>query len=375
MKRDLTSLSISKIYIFLGIVSIAGIFLLFFFPRQSAQVKEGRTNRDLINQVLHAAIPTIKSAWTSPSLYISKKECGIPSHVGEAYLECNSEGWVCLWKNKTHLNVEHAGKVYQLTSSGKITFIQRDVQGIQNRSGYIADFKIDELGVEQKIFLPKTCHEMYLPERIYGYGEVSDPRKQGFLWDNAGRKIFVDKFYVSQKDIYEWKKHLGEEYKTANPWEPAKLKEDEQNSFCRFHGKKRLQAHIFDATQMTPQDFKIPFPDMVVRPDTPWQRDYNRTFLAESTQEGFKLTSQDCSLAQVKGCAENYFMTDSVSWTGVAFGLGFEEEVFNNPIEPELNLKKSSKFEEAQSQWHKLGRRGSSEENKEYAFRCFREIL
>src|SRR5690606_29457032 len=157
---------------FLGIVSIAGIFLLFFFPRHTSLVNEGRTNRDLINQVLHAAIPTINSAWTSPSLYINKSDCGIPRNVGDAYLECSSEGWGCLWNKKTHLNVEHAGKVYQLTSSGTTTFIHREVQGIQSRTGYLADIKIEELGIEQKIFLPQTCHEMYLPERVYGYGKV-----------------------------------------------------------------------------------------------------------------------------------------------------------------------------------------------------------
>src|SRR5690606_14283139 len=113
------------------------------------------------------------------------------------------------------------------------------------------------------------------------------------------------------------------------------------------------------------------FPDMFVRPDTPWQRDYRGTFLAKDLGPKVK----DCSLAQVKGCSENYFKTDSVSWSGVAFGLGFEEEVFYNPIDPELNLKKSSHHEIQTSPWHKLGRRTSSIEDKVYAFRCYREIL
>lgn len=374
MKRDLTSFSISKIYIFLGIVGVTGIFLLFFIPRKAPVVSEKRVNRDLINQVLHASVPVLYGAWTTPSLYFSKTDCGLPAEVGRSYLECSAEGWQCLWNKVSHLDVEYAGKKYQLKSTGKTSFLRREAQGIENKTGYVAEIQIPELDIVQKVFLPKTCHEMYLPQRSYAYGEVSDPRDQGIIWDNAGKLIFIDKFYVSERDVQEWKKYQGEKFKSETPWKPAKLQESDQIKFCHFHGKKRLMAHYFDASQMSPVDLKTPFPHTIVRPDTPWQRDYNRTFLAKASKEGFQPSLKDCSLAQVGGCKESYFMSDSVSWMGVAFGLGFEEELFYNPFHPELNLKRSSKLLHASSHWHKLGRREKSEEDSEYAFRCYREI-
>lgn len=376
MKRDLTNFSISKIYIFLGIVGVTGIFLLFFIPQKAPVVSEKRVNRDLINQVLHAASSVLHGAWTTPSVYLSKEDCHLPGEVGNSYLECSAEGWQCLWNKVPHLDVEYAGRKYQLKSSGKTSFIRREVQGIETKTGYITEVEIPELDITQKVFLPKTCHEMYLPQRSYAYGEVSDPRDLGIIWDNAGKLIFIDKFYVPERDVKEWKEFLGEEYVTQTPWKPAKLQESEQIRFCQFHGKKRLMAHFFDASQMSPVDLKTPFPHTIVRPDTPWQRDYNRTFLASSVkEEGFKPSQKDCRLAQVGGCPESYFMSDSVSWMGVAFGLGFEEELFYNPFQPELNLKKSSRLLPASSHWHKLGRREKSEEDAAYAFRCYREIL
>ena len=371
MKRDSTTLSISKIYIFLGIVAVTGIFLLFCYPQRSELPQAAPRNSDFINQVLQQARPVLASAWRNPTQYVGKKECALAPEVGEAFLECHPQGWRCLWQQQKHLTFEHAGSVFTLQSSGELTFIRRKVQGIKGVSGYVGHIEIPELNLRQKIFLSSTCHEMYLPARSYPYGEVADLRDPGFIWDNAGREIFIDKFYVSQGDVHEWKQFIGEEYSTDTPWKPAKLKEVDQKRFCAFHGKKQLMAHLFDASQMTPLDLRVHFPDMIVRPDTPWQRDHRRTFLAK---EG-RVSSQSCSLAQVKGCRENYFMTDSVSWSGIAFGLGFEEELFANPIDPELNLKKSSKHEEVNSSWHKLGRRTSSLDNKEYAFRCFRELL
>ena len=267
------------------------------------------------------------------------------------------------------------GNTYHIQGSRQLELIKRQTQGVSQLTGYIGEFEIVELKKKQKIFLANSCHEVYLPERTYAYGEVKDLRDPGFLWDNAGRKLFIDKFYVSEGEVAEWKSYLGEKVQTQTPWKPAKLKKNEQESFCQFHGKNVLMAHFFDATQMTPLDLKIKFPDMVIRPDTPWQRDSNRTFFHESKNPDYRLSLRDCGFAEVKGCPESFYMTDSLSWSGVAFGLGFEEELFYNPIDPDLDLKKSSHHEVATSPWHKLGRRGKSNPEAAYAFRCFREIL
>lgn len=375
MKRDLTTSSITKIYLFLGIVSVAGIFLLFFFPKNSPQIDEARFNRDLINQVLISSRSTINALWFTPSLYVNRQDCHLPANVGDAYLECNPQGWRCLWNKQPSVDIEYAGKKYKLKSTGEIFFVRRTHSGLKNKTGYITEIEFPEFELRTKVFLPKTCHEVYLPERTYAYGEVSDPREMGVIWDNAGRKIFIDKFYVSQSDVQEWKNAIGEKHEVQMPWAPAKLSTQEQIEYCTFHGKQRLMAHFFDASQMTPVDMKVAHPDFIVRPDTPWQRDYNRTFFVKGREEGFRPSNADCELAQVKGCPDTYFMTDSVSWAGVAFGLGFEEEQFFNPIDVDLTVKKSSKFQDANSKWHKLGLRTRASEDESYAFRCFREVL
>lgn len=375
MKRDSSDLSISKIYIFLLIVGMVGTFLLLIYPRLNLRVVNSPDNSDLINQALLESVPLIKSIWLNPANHVDAVKCALPKNVGMSYLECNPEGWQCVWDNIDQVKLVLGGNTYHIKAAGKLEFVKRQVQGINESTGYIGEIEIVELNKKQKIFLSRTCHEVYLPERTYAYGEVKDLRDPGFLWDNAGRKLFIDKFYVSEREVVEWRNYLGQNMETKTPWKPAKLKNNEQEEFCQFHGKNVLMAHFFDATQMTPLDQKIKFPDMVIRPDTPWQRDYHRTFLNESRNPEYQLNPRDCSLAEVKGCPESYFMTDSVSWSGVAFGLGFEEERFFNPIDPDLELKKSSHFEVASSPWHKLGRRGKASDEASYSFRCFREIL
>lgn len=375
MKRDSSDLSISKIYIFLLIVGVAGTFLLLIYPRISFKGASERDNSDLINQALAQSLPLIKSMWLNPTSHVDLKKCGLPANVGSAYLECNPDGWQCLWDNIDQVSYTLGTSTFHLKGNPKLSFIKREIQGVKQISGYLGEVEIVELKKKQKIFLARTCHEVYLPERTYAYGEVKDVRDPGFIWDNSGRKIFIDQFYASEREVAEWKNHLGENLVTDTPWKPAKLIKAEQEEFCSFHGKKLLMAHLFDASQMTPVDLNIKFPDMVIRPDTPWQRDYNRTFLKESKNPEYRLTSRDCGLAEVKGCPETYYMNDSVSWSGVSFGLGFEEESFYNPIEPEYDLKKSSRYESASSPWHKLGRRSKTVDDGKYAFRCYRELL
>jgi hypothetical protein len=86
----------------------------------------------------------------------------------------------------------------------------------------------------------------------------------------------------------------------------------------------------------------------------------------------------DCQLAQVQGCPEKFFTSDSASWMGMNYLLGFHPESVLNFLEPEKNLKVSSRFHDPASIWHELGVYGnwSGGQKKELpvAFRCYEEV-
>lgn len=235
--------------------------------------------------------------------------------------------------------------------------------------------------MSQSMLLADTCRDAFLPQRIYGYGKVPDKRDDGFLWDNFDRLLFIDRFYVTNQQVNEWrkfsKKLLIEDRKL---WPlPALLPRKEQIDYCAFLGKRLLEAKLFDAASMTPPDLKNPLPEKVPRPETPWQRDLRKTFLGMARiNPDYQLTPLDCELAQVEGCPSRFASSDSASWMGMNYSLGFYPESLRNFIEPEKNLKRSSKFFAPASTWHELGLRdtwsGEQSDKEPVAFRCYEEV-
>ncbi len=92
----------------------------------------------------------------------------------------------------------------------------------------------------------------------------------------------------------------------------------------------------------------------------------------------YQLTPLDCQLAQVKGCKERYFTTDSATWMGFHYGLGFYPESLVNFVEPEKNIKLSSKLLPPSAIEHELGKLGKwngiQEKELPVSFRCYEEV-
>ncbi len=69
------------------------------------------------------------------------------------------------------------------------------------------DLKIDFVETntrkEFSVRLERNCNQTYLPQKIYSSGPESDSSN---IWDNYGRHIFIDKYYVTNWDIKQWKK-------------------------------------------------------------------------------------------------------------------------------------------------------------------------
>ncbi|WP_408097993.1 hypothetical protein ACJVC5_03445 [Peredibacter sp. HCB2-198] len=379
-------------------------------PRPLARALQKRPDspEKLFTQVILAAKPEIQRLWEEGDRYFPKDgvQCNDEilhdKSVGRSYYQCQPHFWQCYWQHgvtKTPaIEIELFGQTFHVVAKASFEPIsaysntnryykmfKRETPGLNLHYGYIVELAVLEIpGFTQPMVLTDSCRDTYLPERIYGYGKVEDRRDDGFIWDNFGREIYLDKFYVSNQQVNEWRILKGEASKIVQDrklWpRPALLNLSEQKNYCAFFGKRLLEAKLFDAATMSPSDTKNPKPEKVLRPDTPWQRDYSRSFLGMAKiNPDYQLTPLDCQLAQVQGCAERYFTTDSSTWMGFNFALGFYPESLANDIDPEKNLKRSSRFLAPSSEWHQLGMlshwKGEQTENLPVAFRCYEEVV
>jgi hypothetical protein len=389
--------------VILGFLTVIGIILLFFRPRPEIHRQSQRpiSSEKLFAQVIQAAQPQIQKLWEEGDRFIGNdglkcdSEILFDQKVGRSYYQCQPHFWQCYWsggvKKETALKIEMFGQTFHIRAKASFQpqpvysteprfyeILRGPYQGLDFHYGALVELTMDEVpDMTWPVVLTDTCRDVYLPERIYGYG------KQDFTWDNFDRKIFIDKFYVSNQQTNEWRILTGSADKVVtdkSKWaHPSLLNLQDQNKYCSFWGKRVLEAKLFDAATMTPSDLKNPLADRVQRPQTPWQRDIGKTFLGMARiNSDYQLTPLDCQLAQVKGCQEKYFSTDSVTWMGINYALGFYPESLINFIDPNKNLKLSSKFHPPEASVHELGIRGKwdgkLDPNLPVAFRCYEEV-
>jgi len=393
-----------------GTLSILGIILLFFRPKTTSQKRftAPETTEELFAQVISASLPEVLKLWEEGDRFIEKKglscdeEIIFQTNVGRSYYQCQPHFWQCYWqggvKEDYSIKLEVFGQTYTVvarasfepineysTKSRYYKIFKRPGPGINLLYGYVVELEVKEIpGLSQPMILSDTCRDVFLPERIYGYGQVKDKREEGFIWDNFDRKIFIDKFYVTNQQVNEWHLQTGERNKINSDrkqWPlPALLNLKEQINYCSFYGKRILEAKLFDAATMQPSDLKNPTPDRIMRPQTPWQRDHSKSFLGMARiNPDYQLTPLDCQLAQIQGCTQKYFTSDSATWMGMNYALGFYPEAFINNIEPQKNVKLSSEALPPHSEWHELGLRSEwkgiqDKENHGIAFRCYEEV-
>lgn len=376
-------------------------------PYTPVRAKRPETPQKLFTQVIAAARPAILKLWEEGDRYFPKdgvrceEEIQHEKNVGRSYYQCNPHFWQCFWqggvKDHPEIEIDLFGQTFHVVARPVFRplteysqapryyeMFKRKSPGLDVQSGYMVELEVKEIpGLAQPLILSDSCRDTYLPQRIYGYGKVKDARENGFVWDNFDRNLFLDKFYVTNRQVNEWRILNGQTSKIEKDrkkWpKPALLSLNEQISYCSFYGKRVLEAKLFDAATMSPSDVKNSMPDKVYRPDTPWQRDLSKTFLGMARiNPDYQLTPLDCQLAEVRGCRELYFSTDSATWMGFHYALGFYPESLRNFIEPKKNLKLSSKFYDPASPWHELGLlfewNGVQAENLQVAFRCYEEV-
>jgi hypothetical protein len=399
--------------VFLGASAVIGIILLLVRSRPVAKRFQDEPlppPSKLFAQVIAEALPRVLQIWEHGDTLLPKEGLKCPSEIsfdpglGRSYFNCQPHLWQCYWEGGVVeyplIKIDIFGQTFHVAARGSFPsipaysekerfyqMIKRPGSGIQLSYGYVIDLEVREIpGLTQPLILADTCRDTYLPQRIYGLGSTPKKKEDEFLWDNFGRDLFIDRFYVSNQQVNEWRVLSGEMSRIVSDrklwYQPAILSLSEQKKYCSYFGKHVLEARYFDAAAMAPIDQKDPMPTKVAYPQTPWQRDLSKSFLGMARiNPDYQLSPLDCQLAQVEGCsAHRFYTTDSASWMGMNYPLGFYPESLPNSVDPKKNLKLSSKFLPASSEWHELGRRTiwNGEQGNEIspvAFRCYEEVI
>jgi hypothetical protein len=244
------------------------------------------------------------------------------------------------------------------------------------------------------IFLADQCHEVYLEQRAYAYGEPVEIKDgEDYRFDNFNRHIYFDTHLVTNAEVNDWLRfgssetNRGIKVKSGNDlFLPAvDLSYSQMENYCSYKGKQIMSAHIFDAATFLPMDLNEKIPKRNLRSPYYW------------TKKSSEYKS-DCGLIYSKDCIEKkQYQLNSIgpTWAGLQDSMGGVFEVLRNPIDPESNLKASSFYFDSKSSWHKLGFRAGWDGNGfdlrdfdfrglnpfvaidrfQVGFRCMREVL
>ena len=266
------------------------------------------------------------------------------------YLQCNTNLLKCKLQKESFLQFK------------KIVGVPQSY-----RSGIVFTYKKN--GLKKDFIFYDICTSLELPQRMYGFGEFNP--KNDFKWDNKNRRIFFDRRLVTRHDILNWpgpvdnkrREELKARYSERELLHyPAHgLSLEEMKSFCRFHGKKLMEAPVWDAAAFMPSEIDNPESKSVIRTPYFWMKGTTGSFL-ESREEERPLTSEDCTKAYVKECHEIAPFNENIyglpSWSGMFQILGGSMEVLDNIFRPRRNLIISSRELSRNSPWHRIGRRG-----------------
>lgn len=416
MKKSVIHYSISKIILILTILGILIVILISqdsFFDLISNKKLDGprineqiilQKKRNLFDQVIRISLKDIENIWLAAddvfsdltnkdemnlkNLFQCPEEVRHTPSIGKNYYRCNPHFWQCYWqggmKKNPSLTLQLMGTTYHVYAkpsfpSNKIYSSQKRFYELRNK-GIHVNIGVKEIPeFSQSLFLGDTCRDVLLPQRTYSYQKEN---KEIFLWDNIGKNIFIDRYYVTNRLINDWKVLRGRrDIETdRKEWpKPALLKIQDQKKYCQFFGKKLLNVLLFEAAA-----FSLPQDNSSIlyhyRPQTPWNREIDKTFLGQARrEENFLLSSKHCGLALVKECPQKFYTSDSASWMGVNHILGYYPESLINFLEPKRNLKMSSYLFPASSEWHEIGKysywNGKQNPELPVAFRCYEEVL
>jgi hypothetical protein len=213
-------------------------------------------------------------------------------------------------------------------------------------------FTLEDTESKEKlnITLKDNCHELYLEQNIFTYGEpIPDKSSESYQFDTFNRHIYFDRHLVTNYEINEWikfdqvnTKGIKIVKKGNRLFLPSSnLSAKEMQNYCSFKGKQVMSAPIFDAAAFLSQE-------------------KNRSPYYWTKKK--KDLQIDCGLIYSKECLDTKpweLNSSGPSWAGLYDSLGGVLEFLQNPIDPESNLKASSFYFPKNSHWHRLGYRAN----------------
>jgi hypothetical protein len=344
-------------------VLIAGSW--FFWSKKLTHTQKSEQfiqERNGINRLLENS-SEIQRVWQegeeSKEWSLLKNEClkyfKITTPFDETILRCHPMILQCLDKFSKKRNYHFVSpnfqlgekKIYRYITKSTISHLDID------QSGYLFTIEDNESHQRLNLLLADQCHEVFLQNRTYAYGEEAPSNEQDYRFDNFTQNIYLDKHLVMNSEINEWIEFGNPEFtrglvkkESDDLFLPAThLTMTQMMNYCSFRGKQLLLAHYFDAAAFMPQDLNEVNPLKSTRSPYYW------------TKKKSEYRS-DCQLLYANDCmSKNIFQLNSTSptWAGLMDSMGGVFEAFRNPIDPESNLKASSMYFNFKSPWHKLG--------------------
>ena len=301
------------------------------------------------------------------------KKWKIDKSFDESLLRCSPQILQCVYEIKkqkdfTFISDAKTSQIYRYLTRSNVSHNNLNPSGVA--------LTLEDVQSKEKldIFLNDSCHEVYLEQRIYAYGEPPETKDvQDYRFDNFDQHIYLDRHLVTNAQINDWILFGNSDFtkglKIAEGnelFQPAtNLTELQMQNFCSFKGKQLLMAHFFDAATFLPMDLEEKTPARNLRSPYYWTK----------KKSEFKA---DCSLFFAEECLkkESFALNRSnPSWAGIMDSMGGVFEAFRNPIDPESNLKASSFYFPFNSQWHRLGFRaswdGEGSEARNFDFKGF----
>ena len=274
---------------------------------------------------------------------------GVSKETHSHYLRCNPNFLYCWYRYHDEV-VYHGQQRYsfkvRFPAQGRLPFTRREGALLAEIEGHGGKFKISLLD---------TCNEVWLPEGYYAQGQYSHPDKD-WRWDNMGRNIFIDKFLVSKRDIWEWRRGEEEMDFTKFPSPATGLTWRDMEDYCAWQGKQVVATHVFDAATFHPRDVNNLTPRVNIRGNYPWSSERMVLEESENFPGGICLRMLGKECFEVEGYQN--FSSRSMSWTGVSQVLGGVLEAQRNALHPHKNLMLSSFYYPYYSPANQLARRG-----------------
>ena len=306
---------------------------------------------------------------------------GIKNHFDESLLRCHPLILQCLNQFSTSLDYNFLFPSAITTKSGispkiyqYMTMNNASVVGVKN-PGYLFTIADKNSGKKLDLFLSDQCHEVFLENRIYAYGE--EVESEDYRFDNFNQNIYVDQHLVTNFDINNWIEFGNPEFtkelsaRPSSEWflPAVDLTMDQMMNYCSFKGSQLMTAHIFDAATFLPMDLANTTPKKNSRSPYYWIK----------KKSEFKA---DCKYIYANEClAKKEFELSSTAptWSGLTDSMGGVFEAFRNPIDPDSNLKASSLYFTFKSPWHKLGFRafwdGEGFDMRHFNFKGYNPIV